>query len=151
MRIDFHGLVFQTPSVTFYLWSPWRSTAIEHRLFEAIRQITGTRFEEDADELRLHVTEPKTFRAAVQAVSRVLKGWQEEADPGRERRAWWWLIEGDTNADGYDHNGERFTLWAFIRVAIERGGPGDGEKGEDIDLDGFWMQISGEDPQTTAN
>jgi len=56
---------------------------------------------EGHDELRLKVTEPKVFRNAIQAVARVLKGWQEEADPGRERRAWWWLVEGDSNADGY--------------------------------------------------
>ncbi len=33
MRIDFYGLVFETPRVTFYLWSPWRAAALEHRLF----------------------------------------------------------------------------------------------------------------------
>src|SRR5262249_37515427 len=31
MRIDFYGMVFQTPRVTFHLWSPWRATALEHR------------------------------------------------------------------------------------------------------------------------
>ena len=37
---------------------------------------------------------------------RVLKGWQEEADPGREKRTWRWLLEGDTDDSGYDHAGE---------------------------------------------
>ena len=35
MRIEFFGLTFDTPCVTFYLWSPWRAAALEHRLFEA--------------------------------------------------------------------------------------------------------------------
>jgi hypothetical protein len=142
MRIDFYGMVFDTPRVTFHLWSPWRATALEHRLFDVIRQLPGTEREEGPDELRIHVEDAKTFRTALQATARVLKGWQEEADPGSERRAWWWLIEGDTNADGYDHNGDPFTLWAFLRVVIDRSGPGEPDKGEDIDLDGFWLRIS---------
>ena len=32
-------------------------------------------------------------------------------------------------------------LWAFLRVSLERGGPGDPEKGEDIDLEAFGIQI----------
>jgi hypothetical protein len=145
MRIDFYGMVFQTPRVTFHLWSPWRSTALEHRLFEVVRQLPQTEFEQKEEELQVHITDPKTFRLALQGVSRVLKGWQEEADPGRERRRWWWLVEGDTNADGYDHNGDPFTLWAFLRVGIDQGGPGEPEKGEDIDLDGFSLRIGRED------
>ena len=141
MRIDFYGMVFQTPQVTFHLWSPWRSSALEHRLFEAVRQIPDAEYEEGPDELQAHVADPKTFRLALQAVARVLKGWQEEADAGRERRAWWWLIEGDTNADGYDHNGEPFSISAFVRVALDRSGPGEPDKGEDLDLEGFWMRI----------
>ena len=41
MRIDFYGLAFETPRVTFYLWSPWRAAAMEHRLFDAIRALPG--------------------------------------------------------------------------------------------------------------
>ena len=33
MLIDFYGLHFQTTRATFYLWSPWRACALEHRLF----------------------------------------------------------------------------------------------------------------------
>ena len=33
----------------------------------------------------------------------MLKGWQEEAETGSEKRTWRWLLEGDTDADGYDH------------------------------------------------
>ncbi len=44
MRIEMYGLVFEAPTVTFYLWSPWRSSALEHRLFEEIRSLPQTRF-----------------------------------------------------------------------------------------------------------
>jgi hypothetical protein len=144
MRVEFYGLVFEAPRVTFYLWSPWRSAALEHRLFEALRNLPRTAMEEGPDEWRLHVEDPKTFRAALQAVARVLKGWQEDADPGSERRSWRWLLEGDTDADGYDHTGEPVSLWAFLRVVLERGGPGEPEKGEEVDLEGFGVQIPGD-------
>jgi hypothetical protein len=77
----------------------------------------------------------------LQAVARVLKGWQEEAEPGSERRTWRWLMEGDTDEAGYDHNGEPTSLWCFLRVGLERGGPGDMEKAEDVDLDGFGLEV----------
>lgn len=141
MRIDFHGLGFHTPRVTFYLWSPWRASALEHRLFELVRKQTGGEVEQDADEMRLDVSDPKAFRSALQAVSRVMKGWQEEADPGRERRGWRWLWEGDTDDSGYDHQGEPASLWAFLRLALDRGEPGEGDKGEDIDLNGFGLRV----------
>ena len=144
MRIDFYGLSFETPRVTFHLWSPWRAAALEHRLFEVIRALPRVTAETGPDEWRLHLADPKTCRAAVQAVARVLKGWQEEADPGGERRTWRWLIEGDTDADGYEHTGEPTSLWGIVRVSLERGGPGEGDKGEDIDLEGFGMRIWGE-------
>src|SRR5689334_13917634 len=144
MRFDFYGLVFETPRVTFYLWSPWRAAALEHRLFEAVRTLPRIAIEEGADELRLYVSDPKTCRSALQAVARVLKGWQEEADPGSERRSWRWLLEADTDADGYDHTGEPVSLWGFLRVSLERGGPGEPDKGEDVDLEGFGLQIHGD-------
>ena len=86
MRFDFYGLAFETPRVTFYLWSPWRAAALEHRLFEAVRGLPRAEVEELPDELRVHLGDPKACRAALQAVARVLKGWQEEADPHSERR-----------------------------------------------------------------
>src|SRR5208282_5424213 len=123
----------------FHLWSPWRATALEHRLYEAVRQLPRTEAEQAADEWRVVVRDPKTWRTALQAVSRVLKGWQEEADPGSERRSWRWLVEADTDADGYDHSGER--------ASLDRGAPDEPEKGEDIDLEGFgarfWPENSG--------
>jgi hypothetical protein len=144
MRVDLYGVVFETPRVTFYLWSPWRSAALEHRLFEAVRTLPRVVREEGPDELRLHINDPKTCRLALQAIARVLKGWQEEADPGSERRSWRWLLEADTDADGYDHTGEPVSLWGFLRVSLERGGLGEPEKGEDVDLEGFGLQIQGE-------
>lgn len=143
MRIDFNGLVFETPRSTFYLWSPWRASALEHRLFDAVKNVVRTEPESAPDELRLHVSDPKTWRTAVQAVVRVLKGWQEEADAGGEHRSWRWLLEGDSDAHGYDHYGERASLWIFLRVSLDRGGPGEPEKGEDIDLEGFGLRIWG--------
>src|SRR5437870_1574389 len=136
MRVDFYGLVLETPRVTCYLWSPWRASALEHRMFEVVRQLPGLAGEEDNDELGIHVADAKTWRTALLALVRVLKGWQEEADPGREKRAWRWLFEGDTDDAGYDHTGEPYSLWAFLRLSLDRGGPEEGDKGEDIDLNG---------------
>jgi hypothetical protein len=144
MRISFFGLVFDTPCVSFYLWSPWRAAALEHKLFDAVQALPQVERESGPEELRVHVTDAKTLRGALLALSRVLKGWQEEADPGGERRTWRWLLEGDSDADGYDHNGEPTSLWGFLRFAIERGGPQDPDKGEDVDLEGFGLRIWGE-------
>ncbi len=146
MRIDFYGLALETPAVTVHLWTPWRATAIEHRLFEVVKKLPGAEAEELPEELRIRIADPKTWRGAIQAIARVLKGWQEEADPGSERRSWRWLLEGDSDADGYDHNGEPCTLWAFLRLGLERGGVGDEDKAEDVDLNDFGLRIWGEEP-----
>jgi hypothetical protein len=142
MRIDFYGLAFETPQVTVHLWSPWRASALENRLFEVIVQgLRGTP-EQAADELQLHISDAKSWKVALQAVSRVLKGWQEDAEPGNgERRSWRWMLEANTDANGYDHGGEVASLWAFLRLGLDRGEPGEPDKGEDIDLDGFGVQI----------
>ena len=144
MRVDFYGLAFETPRLTFYLWSPWRAAALEHRLFETLHHLPRAQPEQGPDEQRLHITDAKTWHAALQAVARVLKGWQEEAEPGGERRSWRWLLEGDTDTDGYDHTGEPASLWGFLRLSLDRGGPGEADKGEDIDLEGFGLRIWGE-------
>jgi hypothetical protein len=141
MRINLYGLAFETPQVTFHLWSPWRASSLEHRLFEAIRKLPRTESEQTPDEWRIAVRDPKTWRAAVHAVARVLKGWQEEADPAGDRRSWRWLIEGDSDAHGYDHTGDPTSLWGILRVSLDRGSPGEPEKGEDIDLEGFGIRI----------
>jgi hypothetical protein len=144
MRIDFHGLIFETPSVFFYLWSPWRATALEHRLFEAVQNLPRTRVEEESDARRIPVTDPKIWQAVMQTIARVLKGWQEEAGTGGDRRTWRWMLEADMDCDGYDHNGEPVSLWAWLRTSIDHGGPTEPEKGEDYDLEGFGIRISGE-------
>ncbi len=147
MRVEFYGLVFETPQVTFHLFTPWRCAALEHRLFEVTAGLPGAKVEKGADEWRVRVGDTKNWKAALQALERVLKGWQEDSDMGSERRSWQWLLEGDSNADGYDHAGEPLTLWGLLRVSVERGGPSDGEKAEDVDLEGFCLRIWGEDAQ----
>jgi hypothetical protein len=144
MRVDFFGLAFEAPRVTFHLWSPWRAAALEHRLYEAVRALPRVESQESPDEWQIEVSDPKTWRAALHAAARVLKGWQEEADPGGERRSWRWLLEGDSDADGYDHAGERVTLWGFLRSSLDRSGPGEPDKGEDIDLGGFGFRVWGQ-------
>src|SRR5688572_28616631 len=142
MHLDFYGLTLDTPKVTCYLWSPWRAAALEHQLFDVVRQISGVELEQEADELRANITEAKAWRQALNSISRVLKGWQEEAtDAGRERRAWRWLLEGDTDDHGFDHAGEPACLWGFLRVGLDRGGYEEGDKGEDVDLNGFGLRI----------
>ena len=144
MRVELYGLTMEAPGVTFYLWSPWRCSALEHRLFDAVKAIPNATLESAPDELRLHVTEAKGWKLAVQHLSRVLKGWQEEAaDSGTDNRSWRWLLESDTDAAGYDMNGEKASFWVYARLSLDRGGPGEQEKGEDIDLNGFGVQVWG--------
>lgn len=145
MRVDLFGLTMEAPGVTFYLWSPWRCSFLEHKLFEALKGVPNANLEPGPDELRIHVADPKGWKVAVQSLSRVLKGWQEEAtDAGREeRRAWRWLVEADVDATGYDMQQEKASFWLYVRLAIDRGGPNDAEKGEDIDLNGFGVQVWG--------
>ena len=141
MRVDLYGLAFEAPRVSFHLWSPWRASQLEHRLFDAVKNVPRVELEKGPDEWRLLVADPKTCRAAIQAVTRVLKGWQEEADPGSERRGWRWLVEGDTDAHGYDHTGEVASVWLLVRVSLDRGAPGEPEKGEDVDLEDFSVRL----------
>lgn len=142
MLVELYGLKMDAAGVTFYLWSPWRCAALEHRLFEAVKAIPGAEFEPLPDELRVHITDAKGWKAASQHMERVLKGWQEDStDSGGERRSWRWLIETDVDANGYDLHGERACFWAYVRLALDRGGPGDQEKGEDVDLNGFGLSV----------
>jgi hypothetical protein len=142
MRIELYGMTFEGPGVTYYLWSPWRCSALEHRLFEGIKALPNVELEQAPDEVRLHLTDGKVFKASVQLIERVLKGWQEEAsDSGTDRRSWRWMVEADTDAHGYDHTGEKACTWAFLRLSLDRGNPGEGERGEDIDLNGFGFRV----------
>jgi len=146
MRVDLFGLAMETPAVTFYLWSPWRCSVLEHKLFDSLRAIPSIELEAAPDEIRLNVTEAKGWKTAVQHMSRVLKGWQEESSDGgkEERRTWRWLLEADVDAAGYDMQGERSSFWAYLRLGLDRAGPGETEKGEDIDLNGFGVQVWGQ-------
>ena len=142
MRIDFYGLSFETPQVSVHLWSPWRASALEHRLFEGIVAALKEPIEKGPDEFQVHISDARSWKNALQAASRVLKGWQEDAEPGNgERRSWRWMLEANTDANGYDHTGEAASLWAFLRLGLDRGEPGEPDKGEDIDLDGLGLQI----------
>jgi hypothetical protein len=145
MKVDLFGLTMEAPAVTFYLWSPWRCSALEHKLFESLRGIPSASLEAAADEIRIKITDPKAWKVAVQNLSRVLKGWQEEAsDVAKdERRGWRWLLEADVDGAGYDMAGERSSFWAYVRLSVDRGGPGETDKGEDIDLNGFGVQVLG--------
>lgn len=140
MRVDFYGLALEAPKVTCYLYSPWRASALEHRLFDAVRNLPTVTPEQDFDELRTVISDNKTWKTALNAMVRVLKGWQEESDQ-REKRAWRWLLEGDTDDHGFDHAGEPACLWAFLRLAVDRGSFDDHEKTEEIDLNGFGLKI----------
>ena len=146
MRVDLFGLTMDAPGVTFYMWSPWRCSSLEHKMFDALKALPNVTLETAPDEVRLHITEHKAWRVAVQNLSRVLKGWQEEATDGAkdERRSWRWLLEADVDATGYDMTGEKASIWAYVRLSVDRGGPGEAEKGEDIDLNGFGVQVLGE-------
>jgi hypothetical protein len=142
MRIDFFGLGFETPRVSFYLWSPWRASALEHRLFSTLAALPGMLLEKLPDESCLHLRDAKAWRGVLQAMSRVLKGWEEEAsEAGSEKRSWRWLLETDIDADGYDHAGEAASMWGFLRVSVDRGSAAEPEKGEDIDLHGFGLRV----------
>lgn len=144
MRVELYGLGMETPGVTFYLWSPWRCSALEHKLFDSVRAVPNSTVEITPDEHRIQIEDAKPWKAAVQNLARVLKGWQEEAsDVGTERRAWRWLIETDVDSNGYDMQGEKASFWAFVRVSLDRGSPGEAEKGEDIDLNGFGIRVWG--------
>ncbi len=146
MRFELNGLVFETPRVVFHLWSPWRCSDLENRVFRALEALPRAEAEPAPDEKRVAVTDPRISKLALQAVSRVLKGWQEEAEAGSERRVWRWVLEGDLDENGYDHNGEPASVWCFLRVGLERAAPGEPEKVEDVDLDGFGMEITGHGP-----
>jgi hypothetical protein len=39
--------------------------------------------------------------------------------------------------------GQPACLWILVKTLVERGGPHDGEKGEELDLEGFGIQLPG--------
>jgi len=54
-------------------------------------------------------------------------------------------MEADIDSNGYDMNGEKSVIWLYPRLSLDRGGPGEPEKGEDIDLNGFGLSIWNEE------
>ena len=142
MQIDFYGFKFEAARITCSLVSPWRATALEHRLFNEIKQIPDVHLESTPDELRVQIADAKAWKQAMHNMSRLLKGWQEEATAtGKERRLYRWLIEGDTDEHGYDHNNEVACIYFYLRVGIERGDLEDEEPNEWIDLNAFGLQF----------
>ncbi|MBI2805011.1 MAG: hypothetical protein HYX68_08520 [Planctomycetes bacterium] len=142
MQIDFYGLHFDASRVTVYLWTPWRASALEHRLFNEVKQLPGVHLETAPDEMRIQISDEKAFNQAMQNMSRLLKGWQEEATgAGKERRAYRWLFEGDTDEHGYDHANEVACLWIYLRAGIDHGDLEADEPGEWVDMNGFGLRL----------
>ena len=142
MQVDFYGQKFEVARVTCYLWSPWRAAAIEHRLFNEIKQLPGVHLEQQPDEMRVQIADVNTWKLALVNMSRLLKGWQEEvASTGKERRVYRWLIEGDTDEHGYDHTGEVASIWIYLRAGLDRGEFDDADPSEWIDLHGFGLRL----------
>ena len=140
---EFYGLAFETPRVIFHLWSPWRATALEHRLFEAVRLLPRTELEEAPDERRLLIPTPRPAGWRSGPLPRA----QGLAGGGRPRQRTPRLAL----AAGGRHRRRRLRpqrragqLWGFLRLGLDRGGLGEPEKGEDIDLDGFGLEITAE-------
>jgi hypothetical protein len=142
MQIDFYGFKFEASRITCTLWSPWRATALEHRLFNEIKQLPGVHLESTPDEMRVQIADVKTWKQAQHHMSRILKGWQEEATSGgTERRLYRWLFEGDTDEHGYDHANEVASLYIYLRVGLDRGDLEQEEPSEWIDLSGFGIRF----------
>jgi hypothetical protein len=142
MQIDFYNFRFEAARVTCHLWSPWRASALEHRLFNEVKQLPGVHLESTPDEQRVQIADAKLFKQALANMSRLLKGWQEEvAGAGKERRVYRWLIEADTDEHGYDHANEVASLWIYLRVGLDRGDLDEAEPSEWIDLSGFGFRF----------
>jgi hypothetical protein len=142
MQIDFYGLKFEASRITCYLWSPWRASALEHRLFNEVKNVAGVHLEQQPDEMRLQIADLNAWKQALNHMSRLLKGWQEEATPlGKERRIYRWLFEGDTDEHGYDHANDRACLWIYLRAGLDRGDLDEGEPSEWIDLQHFGLRF----------
>ena len=144
MLIDLYGIVMETPGVTISLNTPWRAMALEQRLFEAVVALKPDALEKTPDEWLWHLRAPQLWGKVLNAVARVMKGWQEEGQDvaGQpQQRAWRWLMEADTDMDGYDHAGDKASMWAFLRASIDAESPERPEKGEDVDLNAFSVRI----------
>ena len=141
MQIDFYGLHFEASRITCYLWSPWRASALEHRLFNEVKQLPGVHLESQPEEMKVQVADVKTWNLAMTNMSRLLKGWQEESAGGKERRVYRWLFEGDTDEHGYDHSNEVACLWIYLRVGLDRGDLDAEDPSEWLDMNGIGFRL----------
>jgi hypothetical protein len=142
MQINFYGFQFEASRVTCYLWTPWRAAALEHRLFNEVKQLPGVHIESTLDELRVQIADVKAWQQGLVNMSRLLKGWQEEATgAGKERRLYRWLFEADTDEHGYDHANEVASLWVYLRAGLDHGEFEADEPSEWIDLQNFGMRF----------
>ena len=107
-----------------------------------MKQLAGVHLESTLEELRVQIADGKTFKQGLSSMSRLLKGWQEEAaGVSKERRVYRWLIEGDTDEHGYDHSNEVACLWIYLRVGLDRGDLEVDEPSEWIDMNGIGFRL----------
>jgi len=142
MQIDFYGIRFEASRITAILWTPWRASALEHRLFNEIKQLPGVQLESTPEELRVQIDDVKIWKQAQANMSRLLKAWQEEAaGQGKEQRIYRWLFEGDTDEHGYDHNNDIACLWIYLRVGLDRGDLEGETLSEWVDMSNFGLRF----------
>jgi hypothetical protein len=55
MQIELFTFRFEAARITCYLWSPWRAAALEHRLFNEVKQLPGVHLEQTPEELRVQI------------------------------------------------------------------------------------------------
>ncbi|MGF1578218.1 MAG: hypothetical protein ACFCD0_02520 [Gemmataceae bacterium] len=142
MRVELLGLAIETPKVSVSLWSSWKASQLETKVFNSIGQVPDLEKLERDDEMRLSFRTEQQWQAVMDRVVRVMKGWQEEAAGRNEKRLWGWMIDGDRDAYGYDPMGEAACLWGWFRLFLERGDPGEFDKSEQVELQSlsfrFW-------------
>jgi hypothetical protein len=142
MQIEIYAFRFDAARITCTLSNPWRASALEHRLFNEVKQIPGVHLETTVEELRVQINDVKIWKQALANMTRMLKGWQEEATGlAKERRTYRWLFEGDTDEHGYDHANEVACLWLYLRVGLDRGEVDDEMAIEWIDLNCFGLRF----------
>lgn len=141
MEITFYQFCITTQKIAIHLYSCWRASQLEHKLFDSARTIVGKEPDRKDDSLVLTITAESTWNQLFQNWVRILKGWEEDAVPGDERRRWRWVIEGDTDHYGYNHNGDNFALWVFLRTSIEHGEANAAESIDEFDLDALGIQL----------
>lgn len=73
MLINLTGLIFETPCLVVHLYSPWRASALENKLFENIKQLPGVVLEQAQDELIISIRDINTWKLALAACVRSRK------------------------------------------------------------------------------